>query len=417
MDKGVSLQVVKTPRFKTNLVGVFIQRPLTKREATLNTLISMVLNKGSEKYTSYEALNKKLEELYGSVIVADVVKKGDRQVLSIKLQMLNQKYVDEIDMFEEGLKVLSDVMFHPLTVDGGFKKSIFDQEVSNLEDRIKGRINDKVKYAIDRCIEEMCKDQVFSVYEYGDMDILRSITPQDLMDHYKNIFKDSIIDIYVLGDVEEDRTESLIREHIAFDREGLIEIKDEPVIKHVNDIIYKEEKFNVNQGKLSLGFRTNVPYTDRLYEGSVLFSTILGGGPNSKLFKNIREKESLCYYIFSRVEKFMAIMLISCGIEFDKYEKTKKLVLKEVDAVKAGDFTDEDILIAKKAILTSIKSLTDNANSLMDYLFSQRISGNNDGIEVTLNKIDGVKRQDILDAGKSLELEAEYFLNQEGEGV
>jgi predicted Zn-dependent peptidase len=416
LGKAIRLHVVKSNKFKTNLIGIYIQRPLIRKEATKNSMLSMLLNKGTKKYPSFFQLNRRLEDLYGGILVSDVAKKGEKHILKLKMQLPNSKYINNKDILKEGLAILNDIINNPLADNEGFKKESFLQEKENLKEKIEGRINDKMRFAVDRCAEIMCEDENYSIYEYGSINELDEIDEKSLYEYYNYILTSSPIDVFVVGDIEEDEVRELFSESLEFDRGDIITIPRETISKEIHKVKEVQDRFNINQGKLTLGYRTNIPYESELYESSILFSNILGGGPNSKLFKNVREKESLCYYIFSKIDKFKSIMLVSSGIEFNKYEKTKELIIKEVDSLKNGNFDEEDIEIAKKSIITSIKSLTDTPNILMDFLYSQSLSNSFDSIENIISKIRAVSKESIIEAGKKFQLDTIYFLNKEEEG-
>ncbi|MCT4563799.1 MAG: insulinase family protein [Maledivibacter sp.] len=416
LSKSVRLHVIKSNKFKTNLIGVYIRRPLKKEEATKNALLSMLLTKGIKEYPSFLELNRKLEDLYGGILISDVAKKGEKHILKIKMQLPNSKYINNKDILKEGLQIINGVLNKQVIHDGGFKKESFLQEKANLREKIEGRINDKMRFAVDRCVEVMCEDENYSIYEYGSVEDLDKIDEKGLYEYYQNVLCTSPMDIFIVGDVEEDKVKELFKETLQFKRDDIITMPREEISKKITDIKEAEDRFNINQGKLTLGYRTNIPYDSELYESSIIFSNILGGGPNSKLFKNVREKESLCYYIFSRIDKFKSIMLVGSGVEFENFEKTKKLVIEEVDSLKDGNFTEEDIDIAKKSIITSIESLTDTPNVLMDFLYSQILSDSLDNIENIIEKIKSADKESILAAGKKFELDTIYFLSKEEEG-
>lgn len=416
LNKSVKLHTIKSNKFKTDLIGVYIRRPLLKEEATKNALLSMLINKGTEEYPSFLELNRKLEDLYGSILISDVSKKGEQHIIQIKMQLPSRKYVDSQDILNEGVNILNGVLNNQVTQDGGFKKESFIQEKENLKEKIEGRINDKMKLAVERCVEEMCDDERYSIYEYGSLEELEKIDEKALYQYFKDIISTSPIDIFIVGDVQENEVKDLFSQSLKFDRGEIISIPREEINKTITEVKEAEDNFNINQGKVTLGYRTNIPYESELYESSILFSNILGGGPNSKLFKNVREKESLCYYIFSKIDKFKSIMLVSSGIEFQNFEKAKTLIQQEVESLKEGNFTEEDIDIAKKSIVTSIKSLTDTPNMLMDFLYSQILGNSLNTIENIISKIEAVTKDSIIEAGKKFELDTIYFLNKEKEG-
>ncbi|SHJ64587.1 Predicted Zn-dependent peptidase [Caminicella sporogenes DSM 14501] len=412
--KSVRLHTIKSDKFKTYLIGIYMQRPLSNEEAAKNALLSQILTKATKTYPNFLDLNKKLENLYGTIVNSDIAKKGEKQIIQFKMQISDVNHICDKNIVNECLKIFNEIINEPAVENGSFIEKYFRQEKENLKEKIKSRINDKRKYAVDRCIEEMCKDEPFSIYEYGNLDELEKIDNDTLFSHYQNVLETSPIDIFFIGDIDEETSRKLISENFDFKRGDIIDIPRENIKKetYVKEV---EDNLNVNQGKLTIGYRTNIPYESELYESSILFSSILGGGPNSKLFQNVREKKSLCYYIYSKIDKFKSIMLISSGIEFDNFDKTKKLIIDEVKKLQDGKFTEDDIEIAKKSIITSIKSLSDSPNMLIDFYFSQTLSGVSEDLDGIIAKIQRVKKDSIIEAGKKFKLDTIYFLNKNRE--
>ena len=410
LNQEIKLHCIKTDKFKTNLVSVYFQRPLLREEVTHNALLSMLLPRGTRHYPTAQSISMELENLYGASLGSDVAKKGERNILQFRLQVANDAYLEEKNIFNKGLGLLNELIDNPYLENDKFSPSYLKQEKENLIEKIEGPMNDKIKYAYDRCIEEMCKDEKFALYEYGKKEDLLEISEEQLYQHYRQIISSSPIDIFVVGDMEQDRVEEQIRKNFQFKRQEIIKGVREQIHQKPSEIRRIEETMEINQGKLNMGFRTNVAYESELYEPLVVFSNILGGGPNSKLFKNIREKESLCYYIFSRIEKFKSLMLIGSGIEFHNYEKTVDLIHKEINEMKNGCFTEEDIDSAKKGIVTSIRSLTDTPGALADFYYTQSLSGNSDSLEDIIHKIERVQKDEIIQAAQEVFLDTIYFL-------
>ncbi|QZY57195.1 EF-P 5-aminopentanol modification-associated protein YfmF [Crassaminicella profunda] len=415
IGKKIKLHIIKTDKFKTTLVSVYLKRPLIKEEVTKNALLSMVLPRGTKKYTSSMEISKKLEGLYGAFLGCDVAKKGERNIIQFRMQLINDQYVEDNNLLAEGMEILNEYINDPHMVNGCFEKDYVDQEKDNLIERIEGRKNDKMKYAYDRCIEEMCKDENFSLYTYGNIEDLKNVTSESLYEHYKNIIRTSPIDICVVGDFDELEIQTLVTEKLKFKQVDVVSIEREKIECFPDQVNKIEEEMDINQGKLNLGYRTNIPFESELYHPLLVYSNILGGGPNSKFFKNIREKESLCYYIFSRVEKFKSLMMIGSGIEFVNYEKGIKLIEKEIGEMNQGNFSNEDIESAKNSIITSIRGMTDSPYMLGDFYYSQAISGSEDTLETMIEKIRKVTKEQIIEAGKNMQLDTIYFLKNKGE--
>jgi len=412
IQKGVNLIIVKTDKFKTNLVSVYIKRPLNREEATKNALLPYVLKCGSKNYKSQVEISKKLDELYGSNLVAGVGKKGEKHILSFKLVMTNDRYIDEA-IFEDGLMFMKDMIFDPLLEEGAFSRGYFDVEAQNLRDAIRGRVNDKAYYAVERCVEEMCKGENYSIHEDGYEEDIEKITPQNLYSHYRELIGTSPIDMLVVGDIDSKRAEAAARSFfegvLEKDRE-LIAIPEEQVYNIPAEVKNITESMDITQGKLCMGFRTNIHYLDPEYYPLAVYASVLGGGPHSKMFLNIREKESLCYYIYASVEKYKGLMLISSGIEFENYEKALELIRKELSDMSAGSITQLEMDNSKSAMTNSIRSMADSINGLSEFYYGQLVSGVFETPEEMIEKISSVSVEDVVRASEKIKMDTIYFL-------
>lgn len=411
ITKDFKIRLVKSKKFKTDLIGLVLLRPLTDKEASQLALISRLLSRGTMEYPNAKTFNDKLDELYGAIFISDTVKYGERIAMHCKIQFPNKRLIENKDIYKEAAVFLRNALFDVYHEDGKFNQEFFDQEKNNLIEEINSRVNDKISYAVERCIETMCEDEAFSVYQYGSIETIESLTNEEVYAYYKELLSSSPIEILSIGDIDSDeiyevleKTFDIVSQKEVVDTECKNEIHGEKVVKHIT------EDMNVNQGKLTLGFRVNIRYDDPLYEPAVLFATILGGGGNSALFKNIREKESLCYYIFSKIEKFKSIMLIAAGIEVENYDRTLELVLEEIEKLKTGNFTKEDIDIAKEVIVSSIRSLSDYPNSFVNYYYSRELTGREYDEEKMIEDVMNVTKKEIIEAGNKLILDTVHFI-------
>ncbi|KPU28332.1 hypothetical protein TR13x_03070 [Caloranaerobacter sp. TR13] len=412
IDEGVNLNLITTDKFKSNLISVYIVRPLLRSEVTKNALLPMVLKRGTKNYNTFVDIQKKLEDLFGANLSIDVAKKGERQVIRFTLEGPNDKYVTINNLIGEMIKVLNEIINNPLLVNGCFLDEYVNQEKENLKKKIESRINDKKTYSVDRCIEEMCKNERYSLYKHGYVEDLKDIDSQTLYKHYLTVLKSSPIEVCVVGDIDTDTVTETFIENFEIKRDKVIDIQRESVIKEIHTKNLVREEMDINQGKLTLGFRTNIPYEDRLYEPLLVMSNILGGGPNSKLFMNVREKESLAYYIYSRVLKYKSLLIISSGIEFANYQKTLDIIKEQVEDMKLGKFSESEIEQSKKSLTTSIKSVKDNNFSLSDYYLSNILANDNRDIDEIIEIIQNVSKDEIVEAAKKLKLDTIYFLTK-----
>ncbi|QUH20962.1 EF-P 5-aminopentanol modification-associated protein YfmF [Alkaliphilus sp. B6464] len=413
IKKNVCLHTLNEDKFKTNLINFYFQRPLIKEEVTYNALLPMVLQRGTNTYKTSKDLSKKLEDLYGAYVFGDVAKKGERQIIRFSMSVADENYIGKGNVLQEGVELANDILINPILDNDSFIKSYVNQEKENLKNRINSRINDKMKYAIDRCIEIMCKDENYGIYEYGNVLDLEDITAESLYNHYKKVITTSPLDIIAVGNMKHNDIKEILLNTLKINIDEIVYLENK--IEEVKHLRVKEikEKADISQGKLTLGYRTNIPYYDTLYPALMLYSSILGGGAHSKLFIKVREENSLCYYIFSRVEKYKSLMLISSGIEIENFEMTKDVIARQLIEMEKGNITDQEIDYAKKSIINSIREFGDSSSSLAEYLYGQVFSNNIEPIEDLIIKIESVTIDQIVEVAKKIKLDTIYFLTNE----
>ena len=415
LGKGINLTLIPEEKFKSNLVSIYIQRILDRDEVTMNALLPSIIKSGSEKYPSAREMSYHQDDLYGVSIGADSSKRGESQVITFKIISTDEEYLDE-QIFKKVVKYLDEVVNHPLVIDGGFKEEYVAIEKENLKNRIESIINDKGRYAVERAREEMFKNEKYGISDLGYLEDIDKITAKGLYEHYVNIMKTSPIDIVVEGNFDEDEIVEIISNGFDFHRENIIEIPRADFIKKVDEIKVIKEEMDITQGKLVMGYRCNVDYKDEFkYYSLFVGSNVLGGGPHSKLFVNVREKESLCYYIYSSLEKYKTSMFISSGIESENYDKTVELIGEQLKSLKEGKVSDEELLNSKSAIISSLKTIKDSLGGSSDFYFSQSMGGTNTTVEKIIEMIEKVTVSDIVEAFKNIELDTIYFLSNNKE--
>lgn len=416
MGEGVKLHMMKSSKFKTDLVSINMVRPLNDYEAVRNSLITRILERGTEKYPTFTELSNRLDDMYGAILVADATKYGEKHVLEFKVQYPAQKHISGVDLLSDGLDMLKELIFKPVLADGIFKLDFFEQEVKNLRDDILARMNDKAQYALERCLETMCADEPYRVFHYGSVEELDKVTPADLYKHYQNVVATSATDVIVIGNIDFDEVEMRVKACLDGYHPNPVVVPDEIIITNPIEVKTIRENYDVKQGKLSIGYRIGLSYTDPRYEAAAVMSNVLGGGANSLLFKNIREKESLCYYIYSSLEKFKGLMLIGAGVDVDKFDKTLELIEQNLEMMRKGEFEDEDIEIAKKGIISSIDSLSDYPNSFTNYYYSFAIFKKTFDLELFKTKIKSVTKAEIMAAAELVKLDTIFIVDGLNDG-
>lgn len=412
IGKNVKLTLIPESKFKTNLISVYIQRKLDRNEVTKNALLPGILKSGCNKYKTLGQLTDREEELYGSYLHAGASKRGESQVLGFSILSVNEKYLDE-KILGQCIEFLNEIINNPLVIDGGFNEEYLNIEKEILKDSIMSIINDKGNYAMKRTNEIMFEGEPYSINGKGYIEDLDNIDRVGLYEHYKEVLKTSPIEIMIEGEFEESEVVELIKEKFQFDRGNIIDIPKEEYYKEVDEVKEVKENMDIAQGKLVMGYRCNVDYLDEeKYYSLLLGSRILGGGADSKLFINVREKESLCYTIYSTIQKSKSTMMVCSGIEAQNYEKTVNLVKEQVQKLKDGDITESEISNAKIAFINSLNSLNDEIGRISDFYFSQSISKNKSDLDQIKNMINKSTKEDIVEAVKNIELDTIYFLSK-----
>lgn len=409
IGKGINLNLINSGKFKSNLISIYIIMPLNRKEATMNSLIPLVLKRGTSKRKTKLDIERRLEELYGSNLSVNINKRGERHVLRFTIQSPKGVLLKDKDYFMEIVSILGEIIFHPYKEDGAFSHKYVEQEKEILKKTIEGKINDKREYAINRCVEEMCKNEKYGIYQFGYVEDLEFINEIKLYSRYRRIIESSPMEIFFVGECEDINIDK-IKDIFTTDRKEIVDIPREKVTGNIQIKNMVFEVMDVSQGKLAIGYRSNIAYEDKLYVPLLISSSILGGGPNGLLFRTVRERESLAYYISSKVYMYKSIMLIDAGIDRGNLEKTLDLVRSGVDDMKNGRFSIEDINVSKKSTINSFKSIVDSNYLLGEYYLSKVLTGEKKSLEEDIEDIEKVKKEEIISASNSLNVDTIYFL-------
>ena len=405
--RGVTLYHIPADRFKTVGITVNLYRPLSSAEATKNALLPRVLKCGCEGYDAPHKLNRALENLYGATLSAGVNKKGEATALTFRMEYVAGRYLDEPGIDEKALTLLCDVIQRPALENGMFMQEYLSLEKENLKNIIEGRINDKREYAQWRCYEEMCRKEAYGVSEYGDVTHLESISNASLYAHYQDILS-SRIDVFVCGEADMEMVSRVLGQRFA--GAGMDKYPSTQIVSEVGEVRHVTDELDVEQGKLSLGFRTGIAPTDDRYYSLALYNSILGSGAHSKLFNNVREKLSLAYYVFSRLERFKGTMMISSGIEIPSYQAAYDEIMAQLAAVQAGRLEDWELEGARSTLLNAYASMGDSQGKLENFYLGQAATGQEDTPELLAEQVRHVTAERIFDAMQTVSLDTVYFL-------
>lgn len=413
IKKGIKLHTIKTEKFKTNLIAIMLTTKLNRENVTKNALVPAVLRRGTKNLTTQEEINKKLEEMYGASLDCGLDKTGDNQVLKFYIETVNDEFLPQEaeNMLKTSLEKIFEFVFNPYLENGCFKKEYVEQEKENIKQIIDGKIDNKARYSLDRCIEEMYKDKPYGLYKYGYVEDMKNINEKNLYEYYQQLINECKIDIFVSGIIDEE-TENIIKNN-----ENIIKLKDREPQYNEPEIIAKgtekendvQESMDVTQGKLIIGMDLDID-DDNLRFDVMIYNSIFGGSANSKLFQNVREKASLAYTASSSYYRLKNNIFINCGIEIKNYEKALEIIKQQIEDMKKGDFTDEEVENAKKGIIASIKTIDDEQDTEITYFFSQELSKSKCNIEQYMQRISEVTKDKVVDVANKVSINTVYFL-------
>ena len=416
---GVWLTHLREDKFKTACFSVHLLSQLNRETASMNALIPFVLRRGTAAYPDMESLSARMEELYGTVIEPSIRRIGEIHCCGFYASF------PEDDFLPGGEKLLSSataltlqLLLSPVTRGGLLLPAYVESEREKLLDLIASRVNNKRSYAVARCIEEMCCCEDFAVSRYGDEDTCRSINYKKLSKYYRTLLQTSPIELFYCGRASLREMKSLLREQLATLPRG--EIDDEIGTEIRMNALeaqprYTEEQMDVAQANLVIGWRLGECMEDPDFPALYVFNDIFGGSPSSKLFLNVREKLSLCYYASSIIDLRKGILLVSSGIHLKNCDAAKNEIFAQLEAVRAGDFTAEDLETAKAGVISDLRSTPDSQSALESFYLTQAVTGADFSPADLAELVSEVTAERVIAVAKTVECDQIYLLRQESD--
>lgn len=416
-DGKIRLHSVATDKFKISRFSINFITKSDKYNTPLAKLMLAVMLRGSEKYPTVTSINKALDEQYGATVSLRSSAVGNKTVHSISCKLLKDSFVfdgDDSDILDSVLAILSDVLFNPLKdANGLLLSSYIESEKKIATDQINAKINDPKAYASEQCSRCMFEGSDYAVVTDGDCDLINSFTAQTLTEHIYRFFKGCRIECFYVGNKPHGSVKKLLEKYFAFgniyDRE--IEYGESPFERKSDEVRYIEDNADVSQGRLVLGYRCKTVLSDTDYYAMVLFNEIFGGSSVSKLFLNVREKKSLCYYCYSSFHTSTGTIKIGCGIDPSNKDEALLEIADQLNSMKSGDFTDSDIVVAKHTLLSGIRQIKDSPESIEASMLRTLLAHVSREPNESAQLISSVTKDEIVAAGQKVELDTVYFLN------
>ncbi|MGN0498489.1 MAG: EF-P 5-aminopentanol modification-associated protein YfmF [Acutalibacteraceae bacterium] len=414
--RGIYLNSVRDDRFKSGRISVNMSVPLKDETAAENALMIQLLGRSCKAYPDYISLNREVSRLYGAALTTDCIKMGDLQTLTLSVSGLDDRYTLDGEVLSEELaQLLCKMLFEPKLEGEAFAAADVEQERRQLLELIEAEANEKRGYAIKQCIRLMCKNDSFGISRIGTYEQVSSVTPQEVYKAWRRVLETAVVNIVVVGELDDEAIgEAFKSEFTKLDR-AVADCTIKPY-EFDGELRQSIEAQEVMQSKLVMGFSCKISAGDERADHAKLMTLVLGGTPSSKLFTNVREKESLCYYCAANYNRQKGIILVDSGVEKQNIEKTKTEILNQLEQIKQGNITDFEISAAKLAVGDSAGMVTDSVSGIEKFYSSQLFEKEILSPEQAAEKVNAVTKEQIIEAAKCVELAAVYVLTDGEEG-
>ena len=406
--QNVFLTYLPAKKFKTGLLSAQFITPLRKETASANALLPAVLNRGTMRCPDMEKLSAAMDRLYGAQIDYTVRKKGERQCVGFVASVIDDSFAPGGErLLESAAELLGEFFLDPVTRSGRFLSEYVDSEKVNLIDALRAVRNDKRDYADLRLMQEMCANEPYGIRRLGDEESVRKLNNRKLYRYGQEMMSTNRLEIFYCGSAERERvTDALLRAFASLHRGVVQELEPMRVLAAPETPRIITESMDVTQGKLSMGWRCQ----SRDIPAMIMVNLLFGGSSNSKLFLNVREKLSLCYYASSQFARSKGILTVSSGIETKDYDRALEEILRQLEAVKKGEWEDWELTGARSTILSSLRSINDSQAALENWYLGQTATGEIETPEEMARQLAEVTPQRICAAAETIALDTVYFL-------
>jgi predicted Zn-dependent peptidase len=410
--KGFRVFVHPTEKFKTITISLYVHQPLGD-QATAIALLPQVLRRGCKGLPDMRSIVIFLEDLFGASMGADVAKIGERQMVVFRMEVVNDRFAPrKIHALEKSLQFLWKMLSQPVTAKGGLRADYVSQEKENLKRLIEGMINERMSYAYERCIQEMCKDEAYARYEYGKLEEIDPITPKALLQLHGRLLAEAPIDLFVSGDVEPRKVAALAKKYFKF---GKRKIKPIPaaVVRTGNGVLREHlEKLDVEQGKMVMGCRTGVIWGKPDTFPLVMYNGLLGAFPHSKLFANVREKEGLAYAVHSSLDHTKGLLFVTAGIDPAKYTRCVEVIKQQMADLAAGKISDDEWEKTRLTITDRVRSREDNPSAKIGSFLEMSLNGKPMTATQVIDGVNGVSREQVVRAAALVRPDTIFYLTR-----
>ena len=410
LSPGIRLQCYTDNRFKQNALSIQYVRPMRREEAAMNALIPSVLLRGCNSAPDLRQITMRLDTLYGASVSPISRRSGDYQTTGFYVGMMDDRFaMGGEPLLEETLAFVGELLFDYPTENGGFLDAFVQGEKTNQIYAIEAERNDKRTYAAQQLLKKMCGPDSFGLPRMGEPEEVSAITPQALLRHYEALRRESPVELFYVGSAQPGKVEAALQKIFAGEK------RDYRPLPPQTDLApgpkqALSEAMEIAQGKLAMGYVTPITNRSTAFPAMQMLSTVFGGGMTSKLFQNVREKQSLCYSIGSGYYGAKGIVLVSAGIDFDKEQHVHQEVEKQLDACRRGEISQAEVDAARHSLISALQAVPDSPSSIENYYSTMTLNGCGMDPQRHRAALEAVTAEDLVAAAKTLELHSTYFL-------
>lgn len=411
IGNGIYLNFADNDRYKNNYINFYFVTPLNRRSASYNTVLSRILTRGCEKYPSQMELNRALDHAFDAQLDSDSAKVGEWHSLCVSLCLLDNAYsFAGEDITQKGLEILEEVLLHPYLPEGAFDEGYLAGEKKLALDDIAALVNNKARYARARMFEYMCKLEPYSICPLGEKKEIRAITAASLLEYYRELLSTARVEIFFVGRFDRNEMRRWATEMFRGVERKERELPPISIRTKARSVREVTEYMDITQANLVMGFRTASTIYDAHWRAMTLYNAILGGSATSKLFCNLREKMSLCYTVSSSPDALKGVMLIYAGIAPENRDVAVKEALNQMDEIKNGNVSEEELENARGAVVNALNGLGDNPAILAEWYLPRVLTGKMETPEGIVEELKRVTLKDVVEVSQKIRLDTVYTL-------
>lgn len=414
LSKGFTITIIKTDKFKNTTLNLFLASPNKSMENGTKALLVDLLTNSTKNYPSVKSFSKYKEEMYGMLSGGSHISYGEVSVIKLATSAIHSRYLkDKVDLLENQFQLLNEMLNYPLMEKERFEESYFKERKRNYLTLISSFNDDKEYVAISNSKKCLCEDHPFSTLSMGTVDEINKVTNAKVSKIYEKLFTYQA-NLFVVGDVNEEQVIKLVKEYFQTELSNKLLLEPVVLIPPAQQKEVVETK-DTTQSQLVMHFNTQIAIDGYLYYPSIVFNSLLGGLPISKLFNEVREKLSLCYSISSYYAQLYGIISISAGIDANNYELATSVINQQIEAIAQGEFTEREMDNCKRLVIESYLRQYDSVNSIISFYYVQTLNGREITMKNQVKELEKVTKNDVIEVARMMKLQLTYLLKQGGE--